>query len=311
MPVEAVKFRFGTTVLASDGEAGTVTSVIVQPGNRTVTHFGAKLPGGKQVAVPRERVVDALADTVQLDITREALSQTLPDISPNDITLSRNTRIGGARNLGTLTQVTVVFESGVIRTIGVKGGGEVLINASAIQDIDNQKITVASDKVDWPSYRPDGELLEECQQRLYNYPRLRVDLAAVHLRALDGELWVQGHVFSTLNRRIVAELLVGTKGLLSVHNSLIADNELAIEIARALAKDPRTHGQPIGVYPTLGRVYLRGLTHTDQAAIAATEIAGAIGGTVEVVNDLTTQQSQFIPMLAPITGDEDTVPGGA
>ena len=97
----------------------------------------------------------------------------------------------------------------------------------------------------------------------------------------------------------------------AIHNDLVADNELAIEIAQALAKDPRTHGQRLGVYPNLGEVYLRGLSDSPEAAQAATEIAAQIDGRHVVVNQIRISNNvDYLPMLAPVTGTEDVVPGG-
>jgi osmotically-inducible protein OsmY len=89
------------------------------------------------------------------------------------------------------------------------------------------------------------------------------------------------------------------------------DPELAAEISRALARDPRTAGEHIGVYPMLGRVRLRGAVHTVAAREAAERLATAIPGVGEVVNELhVSADANVLPVMASVTNTEDVVPGG-
>lgn len=314
------KFRFGATVIATDGEAGDVQNVVVQPGLRTVTHVGVKLPGGVQVAVPIERVIDASADALYVQATREALLQAMPPLTGQVTTLARTTQISlGGKNLGSLTQVTINTANNTLYKLGVRRGmlgGEVLLDASAITEFsdDGRSLDFRLPTGTTPTpYRSDTDLLNDAHDALWNYARLRIDMRAVNLRAVDGEIWLSGHVSSTLNQRVASDLMLNLPGLTAIHNDLVADNDLAVQIARALSKDPRTHGQLIGVYPNLGRVFLRGRARTPEAALIATQIAVAAGGQaeVEVINQIGIDAlAQFLPALAPVTGTDDVIPGG-
>jgi osmotically-inducible protein OsmY len=316
--VEVIKFRFNTTVYATDGEAGTVDHVVINPGTREVTHVGVKIQrgfGGPINNVPLDRIVDARSHEVHLAVTREALLQTMPAVSPKDTILARATQVKlGSGGTGALMQVAVNGDGRKIRTLGVRAGnGEVLVNAQQLQGIDNngRTLTVVASSTPFPEYRDDVDLFEEARARLFNYPRLRIDLPAIHMRVVDGELWLSGYVSSTLNRRIIEDLLVGIKGLYTVHDTIVADTDLAVGVARALANDPRTRGKPIGVYPILGTIYLRGLTPDPSIAEAATLIAAKAAGNSQIINQLAIHESAaLIPMLAPVTGKEDIVPGG-
>jgi osmotically-inducible protein OsmY len=316
-PIAVMKFRFGATVVATDGEAADITGVVVLPGQRTLASVVVKLPGGTQVAVPLERIADATAAAMHVTGTREALLQAMPKIPEGATVLSSRTRVAvNGSNYGNLAQISMVVATGAIHHLTVRHGlsGEYLIPASAINDISDDGRAVACVLANGAApvaYRSDGEVANDAQTALWNYARLRVDLRAVQVRVVDGEVWLNGYVSSSLNRRVAAELLEDVKGVTAIHNELIADNDLAIQIAQALAKDPRTHGQRFGVYPNLGQVYLRGLARSPEAALAAAEIAAQIDGHHTVVNQVAISHTgEFLPMLAPVTGTEDVIPGG-
>ena len=313
---DVIKFRFGAVVIASDGEAGSVAYVVIQPGQRTITQLGVKLPGGHTVAVPLDRVVEGTAEEVRVTLTREALLQVMQPAPARATLLSRQTQVNAGKVRGTLTQVSLSVATSTLRQLATKQGfgGESLFQATWITDIsdDGKAITLTLPAgVEPASYRADADLLDEAHTRLWNYSRIRVDMRAVDMRAVDGEIWLRGFVSSTLNQRIMSELLIGMKGLTAIHNDLVADTDLAVTVAHALSRDPRTHGQQIGVYPTLGKVYLRGLATSQGVSDAATQIAAATVGHGTLINELLLNaNASYIPMLAPVTGNEDVVPGG-
>ncbi|HKD74959.1 MAG TPA: BON domain-containing protein [Ktedonobacterales bacterium] len=314
--VDVLKFRFGTVVIASDGEAGNVAYVAVQPGQRAVTHVGVKLPGGHTVAVPLDRVTEGASHELRVTLTREGLLQAMQPASAEATLLSRNTQVNAGKLRGSLTQVSMTTQTQQVRHLTVKPGlgGEQLLSANWITEIsdDGKAINVAIPAgVEPAPYRSDTDLHDEAHDRLWNYARLRVDLRTVEIRAIDGEIWLRGFVSSTLNRRIITELLTDLKGLTAIHNDLVADNELAVTIARALSQDPRTHSEHIGVYPSLGTVFLRGLANTETVRDVATQIAATVAPNAKVVNQIAAGRAgSYIPMLAPVTGTEDIVPGG-
>ncbi len=316
-----VKFRFGVVVVASDGEAGSVTGAVVQPSQRTVTHLVVKIgrgPGGVLRTVPIERVVGSTADAVELSITREALLGAMNEVSADQTQLSRATQVtNNDASLGTLTQISYIMGDNHLHRLGVKRGltsGEVLVVGTQVVSIDANGRTVAcatTDAAQLIPYRADADLLDAVRTALYNYPRLHVDLRAVDLRVVDGEAWLLGNVASTLNRRILEDLLVEVEGLTAVHNEVVADNELAVQIAQALARDPRTRGQLFGVYPNLGEVFLRGNARSAEALQAAIEIAHNAGTGHHVTNQMVINGgTSLVPMLAPVTGTSDIIPGG-
>jgi osmotically-inducible protein OsmY len=195
------------------------------------------------------------------------------------------------------------------------GRGEALIPASERTHWDTKRVSVQlpdAQARNLVSYRSDEELLTEVNQALYDYPRLRIDLRGMRVVAVDGDVWLMGHVSSDLNCRVAEDQLVGIAGLAGVHNELLTDTDLAAAVAAALAQDPRTRGQHIGVYPVLGEVRLRGTAKSQGAKDAATQVAQSVPGAEQVVNELRVDpNAEVVPVLAGITGEEDMVPGGA
>jgi osmotically-inducible protein OsmY len=158
--------------------------------------------------------------------------------------------------------------------------------------------------------RADEELREDVYHRLRDCQMVRLDLPGITIHARDGVVWLRGHVSSDGKRHRANEVLRGLDGLLELHNELVADIALAA-VAMALASDPRTARQRIGVYPDLGVMRLRGIVQTLSAYADAQEIAAAVPLVKQVVNELRVgPDADVLPDLAGVTNNYDLVPGG-
>jgi osmotically-inducible protein OsmY len=159
--------------------------------------------------------------------------------------------------------------------------------------------------------RPDDELREDVYHRLRGCQLVRLDLPGIAIHARDGVVWLRGHVSSDGKRRRADDVLRGLDGLLELHNELVADTALAAAVAMALAYDPRTARERIGVYPYLGVMRLRGIVPTPSAHAGAWEIAAAVPLVKQVVNELRIgPDADVLPDLAGVTNNYDLVPGG-
>lgn len=317
---EVIKFRFGAPVTASDGASGMVTHVIVDPDGRLVTHVGVKLTriGGRAYHVPVDLVGDAQARGVELTIARGEIAQKAQEV-PASLALwdSATAVTAGGKPFGRLAQLTVRRDTHALRHLVVDrglGGGEVVVAGAAVAEIAYKRIglnlTEAQTK-GLVAYRPDADLEREANEALFNYPRLRVDLGGMRVRAIDGTVYLLGHVSSDLNSHIAQDQLAGIAGLGEVKNDLVTDTDLAANVAAALAQDPRTRGQHIGVYPDLGTINLRGVVRAPEAREAAQMVAGGVPGVARVVNELTVRpDAAVVPVLASVTSREEEVPGG-
>lgn len=318
---EIIKFRFGAPVVASDGPAGNVAHVIVDSVAGVVTHLGVHLGRLDSYApnIPVELLADASTEQVQLTIALADIKQKAQPMTSGSVQLGRSTIVDvNGKRQGKLTQVSAVQNTLAVHRLVVERGlgrGEVLVPVGGATRWDTKRVTLQLPDTQARAlvrYRDDDELLREVTEALYDYPRLRIDLRGMQVRAVDGDVWLLGHVSSDLNSRVAEDQLVGIAGLADVHNELITDTDLASAVAAALAQDPRTRGQHIGVYPVLGEVRLRGTVKSAGAKDAASQVAAATPGAERVVNELNVDpDSEVVPILAGITGQEDIVPGGA
>lgn len=315
---EVWKFRFGATVRTDDGELGSVFAVVIDPASRVVGYVGVQfgfLPRVRSY-VPLSDVTDANAAGIVLSLPRAEIEQKYKT-SPAGAQLSERTQfVLGGKRLGTLRQLTINRETSVLRHLVVDRGlaGEVVIASTDIQTIEGTQAVINPDRPGGQPlnpFRPDSELYDAVFHAIDDYPRLRVDEPGIAIHVIDGVIWFKGYVSSELNRDIITDLLVGIHGISEVHNELIADPDLAANVSTALAQDPRTAQERIGVYPMLGNVRLRGIVRTAAARAAAGEIAARVPGVGKVTNDLgVNPTANEIPTLAAVTNSPDTIPGG-
>lgn len=313
------KVRLGARVQASDGEAGRVADMIADATQSTLTHVGIKpgfLGAGHTYYAPMNLVIAGDSERLTVSIPLDDLKQEYA-VAPAGERLSAGTSVAaGGRTLGKLAQVTVHADTLTLRHLVIERGlgREVLVPASAITAISARRIeldlgVVKPDQL--IPFRPDADLRDAVYQAIDAYEPLRIDLPGIEIHAIDGVVWLTGHVSSELNVRLVADQLGSIPGLAELHNELIADTDLAARISFALAHDPRTAKSYIGVYPRLGVVHLRGAVRAPEARQAASEAAGAVSGVKSLMNELKVDpNAAVVPVLAGVTNNEDVVPGG-
>lgn len=313
------KVRLGGRVQASDGEAGKVADMVADATQSTITHVGIKpgfLGSGHTYYVPMSLVTAGDSERLTVSIPLADIKQEYA-AAPVGARLSASTSVAaGGRTLGKLVQVTVHANTLALRHLVIERGlgREVLVPASAVAAISAKRIeldlgVIKPDQL--IPFRPDIELRDAVYQAIDGYEPLRIDLPGIEIHAIDGVVWLTGHVSSELNVRLIADQLINIPGLAELHNELVVDTDLAAHISFALAHDSRTAKTYIGVYPRLGVVHLRGAVRTPEARQAASEIAGAISGVKSLINDLKVDpNAAVVPVLAGVTNDEDMVPGG-
>ncbi len=321
---ETWKFRLGADIYASDGTAGTLVAVVADEQRRTLTHVGIRVHRfHRSYFLPVDLVTAADADSVTLSIALAELETWIS--TPSGIVLSSATQVSavydrvkpetGEKHVGRLVQIMVDRATCEVRDLVVDRGrrGDVLVPGRTLVSITAQQVTVrlAVSADGLVPYRPDGELCQALHERLYAYAPLRLDLAAIEIRALDGVVHLQGHVSSDLMGRMVEDQAQGVIGMAELHNHLVTDTDLAATVSMALALDARTAGQHIGVYPRLGEIYLRGSVGTNTAFDGASDVTSAVPAVARVMNELRIDPTtDEIPVLAGVTNREDMVPGG-
>ncbi len=317
---EMAKFHFGNIIFCNDGEGGMLTTVTFDSAARRLISLGAKQGRffGKTGYVSFEQVIKATGEGITVRATRAEL---LAGDAPSDgVTLDSKSVVecAGTPAKGTLMLIATQPGSGELAYIvahNLRPGQGTLLRAEYVTGIEKDRITVTiSDEAlnALPPYRSDAELQQEVESILFDLTPMHIDLKGMTIRVLDGVLYLDGNISSSLRADIAQDQVYGVQGLLEIKNNLVGDDQLAADLARALGQDPRTRDLPIGVYPKLGVVRLSGGVHTPQQKAAAEEIARQFPGVRSVDNNLIVDPSTGMlhVMSAPEGGEtEDKVPG--
>ncbi len=316
-----LQINFGSPANATDETLGKVTQAYVHAGNWRISHLGVErgLLVKKRLYLPIDLVTEARVNGVQFSLTVDELLEKSQAPKGSELLAMREHLpiFSGADKIGTLSQLFFDAASGQLSHLVVHrhaiAGGEVLLAVDQLERLTADRLEVkvsAKEFAVLPHYRADPELAEAVRQSLWNYPRLRVDLGAVQVYAQCNDVWLQGYVSSEMNRRLAENQARLVPEVRNLYNELIADNDLAMEIAAALAKSEVTRGLPIGVYPNLGEVYLRGVVPTEEARQAAEAIASEAPDVKAVHNEIAiSPRAEFLPALAGVNGREDIIPG--
>lgn len=318
---EMQKFHFGMSIMCTDGDDGFLTHVVCDPDTCRLTHIGVKRGRlfGKLVRLPYNTVVDAAGNGVTLSITRAELAAAgNSPVSGASLDSKSTIENAASPGRGTLSLIAVYPRSGEIAYIvahNLRPNQGTWLREEYIETVATGIITVnisASALQELPPYRSDSELQQEVESILYDITSMHIDLKGMHIRVLDGVLYLDGNISSSLRSEIAEDQVLGVSGLLEIKNNLVSDDHLAGELALVYGNDPRTRDLPIGVYPRLGVVRLGGAVHTPQQKAAAEEIARNFPGVRSVLNELLVNpNTDVIHVMAPAEGGEaeDKVPG--
>lgn len=310
------KLRFGAPVHTDDGELGSLAYVAVDAQSQALTALGVKFGiFGREYMVPIDQLGEATPQTIRLKLTHAQVEQIKE--KPDGSVLKGGTAVTlNGKRIGKLAQLTTNAQTHRLRHLVVDRafGPAVLAPARAISKIESRQVDLTMPGMtaeQLTPYRDDGELLEEIRVAIEKVPRLSVDLPGMDIRVIDGVVWLEGHCASDLSRRLTFECVQGIHGIGELINHLISDQALAAQVSATLAHNPRTASQRIGVYPRLGHVFLRGRVTTNEAHVAAGEVAKTVPGVVDLRNELIVDPlTKEIPELAGVTNNEDLVPGG-
>ena len=321
--IETQKFHFGSRIVCSDGEEGILVQVGFNPSTRTITHIGIRQGRffGKNVYLPYDTVTNATGEGVTLSVTGADVLAASKN-APNAVFLDNKSVVEatgqGATGKGSLLLVAVQPVSGLLSYIvahHLHAGQDTMLAQEYITGMAADHVTVTVPSAAFqalPAYRSDADLQQDVERMLFDMTSLHVDLKGMLIRVLDGVLYLDGNISSSLRADVVQDQAYGVRGLLGVKNNLLGDDILAADLASALGRDERTHDLPIGVYPKLGLVRLGGAVHTAQQKAAAEEIARSFPHVRGVTNTLVIDaNADAIHVMSPAEGGEanDLIPG--
>lgn len=137
----------------------------------------------------------------------------------------------------------------------------------------------------------DTEDLESAvETALWNYSPIRESLSDLQVVvSVDGRVEVSGPVRSGLIKDGVLEALRWVPGVTGIVDGMVADNELEIQVAVALARDSRLSSLSpgaIAVHSHLGHVTLVGRLKDEALGGTAVEVASVVTG-VKSIDDHT------------------------
>lgn len=136
----------------------------------------------------------------------------------------------------------------------------------------------------------DVALARTVRDALEKYAPIRIWGHNIQIDAHAGTVTLLGIARSHTVKEIAERLVRGVKGVSAVQNKLVVDFDIEIDVAQALASDPRTRagfpGILVGV--VFGITYLKGIVASAEIKSAATEITRRVPGVRLVSNELIT-----------------------
>ena len=186
----------------------------------------------------------------------------------------------------------VVEPNGSVRLIGEVGTltkRRILVpgESAAYQNHEFVWLDLKGQSLDiFPTYETDGYVEKEAWDALRGVGGLgETELRAVRLEVEGGRVILSGNVAASRIAEAMEGALSGVSCILGVESRLVADPDLEISVASALAQNPSTQGGRFIVHSRLGRVTLEGQVKPE-AAQAAVEVAQEVAGVVSVESRL-------------------------
>ncbi|GAC1618521.1 MAG: hypothetical protein NVS4B11_08700 [Ktedonobacteraceae bacterium] len=323
---EMQKFHFGSKIICSDGEEGTLVQVGFDPTTSHITHIGIRQGRffGKNVYLSYDTVTNATGEGVTLRITGTDVLTANKNAPTGVIFLDNKSVVEAsgqgpnAIGKGSLLIVAVHPGSGALSYVvahHLRPAQDTLLYQEYVTNLETDRVVVTIPEAtlqSLPAYRSDNDLQQDVERILFDLTPLHVDFKGMTVRVLDSILYLNGNISSSLRADVVQDQALGVQGLLEIKNQLLGDDTLAADLAAALGRDERTRDLPIGVYPKLGVVRLSGAVHTPQQKAATEEIASNFPGVRGVINTLLVDaKAELIHVMSPAEGGEadDLIPG--
>jgi osmotically-inducible protein OsmY len=125
--------------------------------------------------------------------------------------------------------------------------------------------------------RSDGDVLAGVQDALWGADGLRsLDYKDIEAEARAGEVFLRGHVRSVMHKHVAEQRVAAVRGVDIVHNELVADSDLEIAVAQALAANQPTRASILHVGASAGWVQLGGEVPDAQVRAEAETVAAGV-----------------------------------
>jgi hypothetical protein len=132
--------------------------------------------------------------------------------------------------------------------------------------------------------RTNEGLLADIWDGLWNKDTIRsLDMDSISIYVKDGEAYLTGHLANENNLLLIERIARSVVGIMAVHNYLVTDRELTIQVARALARDERTRPFILPVSASHGWIHLGGELPTHELQVAAEKVTTGVSGVRGVI----------------------------
>ena len=131
-----------------------------------------------------------------------------------------------------------------------------------------------------------SSLAGQVYDQLWSEQGLRTTTADIEIEAAAGAVALNGRVRTQILRRQAERLARAGLNGWQLHNNLIADDQLAMDLAARLAADPRPATAHVRCEVFLGVAYLGGTVNSPEQRTVALELAGQTPGVIKVEDRL-------------------------
>lgn len=123
-------------------------------------------------------------------------------------------------------------------------------------------------------------------EQLWSEQGLRTTTADIEIEATEGAVALNGRVRTGILRRQADRLARAGLNGWQLHNNLIADDQLAMDLAARLASDSRTTAANVRIEVYMGSACLNGTVQSEQQRAAVLELANRTPHVVRVEDHL-------------------------
>jgi osmotically-inducible protein OsmY len=143
----------------------------------------------------------------------------------------------------------------------------------------------------------DERLADEVRERLEGYEPLRASGARITVSVERGVVYLRGLVRSATQPAEAARVARQVRGVRTVHvDGLRTDEQIAVDVAAALARDPELARVVLRVQVALGLVVLRGAVDDAHLVDRAIAVCRAVPGVERVRSEIVVRTA---PRRAP------------
>lgn len=300
-----VDIGLGKEVVCGGDLVGRTEHLVTDPATGRVSQLVVRFKD-RSVVVPLDTVERTEAGVVYLassgcDLDRFPTWET-PDVSERTEVVAPDGRVGSVKKVVVDSSTRRASHLVVRLSDGPLLFRDVLVPLSWVRSITPARVELTANRdelVGLPEYRDDDDIRVDILRRLADDTRLGgLDRYTLKVEVTGGVVRLTGRVRTTEARLAAEELATATRGVLSVQNELVADDELAGRVERAL-RSGGIHVDDVQVAVLLGQVKLSGVAASAADREAASQLASSVPGVDSVVNQLQVRRSdRDVPQVA-------------